>query len=348
MKRDQIAAFATLVIILVAAAPGMLFAKGQTQTAPAESIVQFADRAEQQVKNLIDIIEANETATAKIEEFGLYDEFLANIDLFIEGSGYLVEAHAALELEETDYETVISYATEALKTFREVYRSIHEILNEAGLHKGQLLDNQGIIEAVTRELLRIDRIREILPEDAPETVVQLLDDAEAYLNEARELILDGNAEEAILAYRDARQLLPQVYQYLKEQAEESNAWRVNGYCDGLKQRIRERFRYGTEQGVDFTAAIESMGYQSESQFMESLENRIQSAKGKIGEFESVIQDLESIGQMVQQMDQALEQEMNRHQNRFGTGSGDSEGGMGNTGSGYGYGGSGAGYGAGQP
>ena len=331
---------AMLASVIMAAAPAsaISYGQGQIQATPAEELVKLADRAEQQVKNLIDLVYANETALQKIEDVGLIDELEGNVTLYEEGVGNLTAAHDALEV--ADYEAAIDYATEALRIFREVFSSIHVILEAAELQKGQLVDNQGLLEAMARQLQRIDRLREILPEDAPEEIKQLLDDAEALLDidAARTLLLEGNAAEVISKLQEAKELISQVYDYLKAQAEESNTWRISGYCERVRERIRERFRQGNQTGIDFTAVLESLGYQSENQFMETLENMIQAAQGKAGDFKNALQDLEAIGQMVQEMDQALTQEMNRHQNGYGSGSDGSGSGSGNgnIGSGYGH------------
>ena len=330
---------AMLVSVIMAAAPvsAVLYCQAQIQETPAEELVELADRAEQQVKNLIDLVYANETALQKIEDVGLLDELENNVTLYDEGVGNLTSAYDTLEI--ADYEGAVDYATEALRVFREVFRSIHIILEDAGLQKGHLVDNQGLLEAITRQLQRIDRLREILPEDVPEEIEQLLDDAEALLDieAARALLLEGKETEVISNLQEAKQLVSQVYQYLKEQAEESNTWRISNYCERVRERIRERFRYGSDEGIDFSAVLESLGYQSENQFMETLQNMIQTAQGKTGDFEKAMQDLEAIGQMVQEMDQALMQEINRYQNRYGTGSSSGSSGSGNIGSGYGHG-----------
>jgi tetratricopeptide (TPR) repeat protein len=331
MKKRQVVALAMLVSVIMAAAPAsaILYGQAQIQATPKEELVELADRAEQQVKNLIDLVYANETALQKIEEVGLLDELESNVTLYGEGVGNLTAAHDALEI--ADYEGAVNYATEALSIFREVFSSIHMILEDAGLQKGHLVDNQGLLEAMTRQLQRIDWLREILPEDAPEAIKQLLDDAEALLDidAARALLLEGKATEVISNLQEAKELISRVYDYLKEQAEESNAWRIYGYCERVRERIRERFRYGNQTGIDFTDVLESLGYQSENQFMETLENMIQTAQGKTGDFKNALQDLEAIGQMVQEMDQALTQEINRHQNGSGSGSNGGGSGSGN-------------------
>jgi tetratricopeptide (TPR) repeat protein len=342
MNKKQLVVLAMLVSVIMAAAPvsAIFYGQGQIQATPAEELVDVADRAEKQVKNLIDLVYANETALEMIENAGLIGELENNVTLYGEGVGNLTAAHNALEI--GDYEGAVDYATEALSIFREVFSSIHMILEDAGLQKGQLVDNQGLLEAMTRQLQRIDRLREILPADAPEEIVQLLDDAEALLDidAAKALLLEGKATEVISNLQEAKELISQVYDYFKEQAEESNTWRIEGYCERVRERIRERFRNGNQSGIDFTDVLESLGYQSENQFMETLENMIQTAQGKSGNLQNALQDLDAIGQMVQEMDQALTQKMN--QNGYGSGSnGDGSGGSGsgnsNTGSGYGRG-----------
>jgi len=350
MNKRQLAVLAIVMSVIMTAAPvsAIFSGQGQIQATPAEELVEVAYRADQQVKNLIELIYANQTALQKIEDVGLLEELGSNVTLYHEGVGNLTAAHDALEIK--DYEGAIDYATEALSIFREVFSSVHMILEEAGLQKGQLVDNQGLLEAMTRQLQRIDRLRallEFLPEDAPDEIVQLLDDAEALLDidAARDLLLEGDATEVISNLQEAKDKVSQVYDYFKEQAEESNAWRIYGYCERVRERIRERFRDGNQSGIDFTDVLESLGYQSEKQFMETLENMIEVAQGKVGDFKTALQDLDAIGQMVQEMDQALAQEMNRYQNGSGSGSnsdGNSEAGSGNgnVGSGYGRGGNG--------
>jgi hypothetical protein len=339
MKKRQLAVLAIVVSVIMTAAPvsAILYGQAQVQATPAEELVELADRAEQQVKNLIDLVYANETALQKVDDVGLVDELESNVTLYDEGVGNLTAAHDALEI--ADYEEAINHATEALSIFREVFSSIHMILEDAGIQKGYLVDNQGLLEAMTRQLQRIDWLREILPADAPDEIKKLLDDAEALLDieEATALLLEGKEIEVISNLQKAKELISQVYQYLKEEAQESNDWRIGDYCERVRERIRERFRQGNQTGIDFTDVLESLGYQSENQFMETLENMIQTAQGKAGDFKNELQDLEAIGQMVQEMDQALTQEINRHQNSYGLGSNSGGSGSENIGIGYGHG-----------
>ena len=339
MRKRHLATLVMLVSVLIALAPAstMLCGQAQIEAPPDQELVDLADIAEQQVKNLIDLVYANETVLQKIENFGLLDELENNVTLYKEGVANLTAAYKALD--DADYESAVDYATEALSVFREVFSSIHVVLEAADLQKGQLVDNQGLLEAITRQLQRIDRLREILPEDTPAEITQLLGDAEALLDidAARASLIEGKSTEVNSSLQEAKQLITQVYEYLKEKAEASNAWRIDGYCDRVLQRIMERFQQGHQMGIDFTDVIESLGYQSENQFMETLQNMIQTALGEKETFKNALQDLDAIGQMVQQMDQALTQKMYQHQGGAGLTGGDSgndSGGMGSAGSGY--------------
>jgi hypothetical protein len=333
MKKGQVAALMIAVSVLISATPisSMLYGQGQIQSNPEESLIELAKRAEQEVGNLIDLVYSNETALQKIEDANLFDQLESNVSLYGEGVQFLNLAYDSLEV--SDYQKVVDYSTEALLIFRNVFRSIHVILEATGLQKGQSVDNQGLLEAISRELQRINQLRAILQEDAPEEIKQMLNDAEGLLNidTSRDLLAEGREAEVKYSLDEANQLLSQVYLYLKEQAEQSNNWRIYNYCQIVEERIRERFRAGNDSGTDFTAVLESLGYQSESQFMETLQNMIQIAQGKTGDIAGALQDLEAISQMVQEMDQALAQEMQRHQG--GAGPAGSNSGYGSTSSG---------------
>ncbi len=338
-KKTKVAAIAILASIILATTPAMLLAQGQIQTAPSQQMVTLAQRAAQQVQNLIDMINADEDALAQIETVGLTSEFNENVTLFKTGLRNLEVAQTALT--NSEYQDALDSAVEALSVFREVYSSIHVILQAADLQKGDLIENQGLLEAITRQLQKIDRLREILHDGAPQEIADLLDGAQELLNEAKTSLLDYDVTAAKSAFLKAKQDISEVYQYLKEQAEESNTWRLNNYFQGVQERIRERFRYGQDQGVDFTSVLKSYGYQTESQFMEALQNRAQTAQGEQN-FSNALQDCEAVSQMVQQMEQSLNQEIGRHQAQNGPGGSGS--GSSGSGSGSGYGNSGSGYG----
>ncbi len=326
MSKRQLVVLALLAALVIVAAPvSAMF--GQVQATPVEKLVAVTDNAEQKVNDLISLVYAEESTLEKIKTIGFLEALEKNVTSYDEGVSNLNAAHDALDAE--DYEGAVDYATEALYVFREVFTSIHTILVEAGLQTPELGDYEGLLDAMERQLVRIDRLREILPEDAPEEIRQLLDDAEALLDieSAQTLLLEGKITEVRDTLLEAKGLIMQVHNFLKEEAEGLNAWRIGGYCERVRERIRERFMDGNHLGIDFSDVLESFGYQSENQFMETLENMIQTAKGKTGDFQDALQDLDAIGQMVQEMDQAMAQKMNQYMNGPG-GSDDSSGNIG--------------------
>ena len=338
LKKIKVAVIAILASIILATTPAMLLTQGQIQTAPAQQIVTVAERAAQQIQNLIDVINADQDSLAQIEIVGLTSEFNENVKLFSTGLENLEAAQ--ISLVNSENEDAANSAVEVLSVFREVYSSIHVILQKAGLQKGDLIENQGLLEAITRELQRIDRLREIMADGTPQEILEVLDDAKGLLNKARALLLDGDVTAARSAFLDAKQDISEVYQYLKEQAQAYNTLRLNNYCQGIQERIRERFRYGQNQGVDFTSVLQSYGYQTENQFLEALQNRIKTAQDEQN-FNIALQDCEAVSQMVQQMEQSLNQEIVRQQAQNGPGGSNNGGsGSGGNGSGSGNGGSG--------
>lgn len=140
-------------------------------------------------------------------------------------------------------------------------------MNAADLQRDELIENQGLLEAITREQERIDRLREILPDDVPQDVLDSLDAAAGLLSEARTLLLDGDVDAARSVFFDAKESISEVYVYLKELAVDYNPLTLYNYCEQARERIRERFRYGQNEGVDFSGVLQSFGYQSENEFM---------------------------------------------------------------------------------
>ena len=321
IEKRRIAVLILLATIIASIAPvsAIFYAQGQNQESTAEKFVELADKAGQKVKDLIDLVYANETALQTIGDAGLLDELEGNVTLYYEGAENVTNAYDALAVE--DYEGAIANATQALSIFREVFSSIHIILCNSGLHKGHLVDSQGLLEAIRRAIEKIERLREILPENATEAV-ELLDQAETYLNMdlAITLLLEGKVSEVVYNLAQANHLIVQVYQYLKEQAGITNTIRICNYlqiCERHRERLREKFRFAANEGINVTDVLDSLGYQNENEFMQTLENMIQTAQGKTEDLNNVIQDLEAISQAIREMDQALTQEMNQHRERHG-------------------------------
>jgi len=214
LKRKNIAITVLLATVIMAMVPssGMVYADDQSQEErKAEKLVELAEGAQKRVDNLIRLIFANVTANETITNFGLMDDLIANVTLFKEGLGNLTKAYDALEAE--DYQGAIANATDALGIFREVFRAIHVILDQSGVSKGKLVDAQGLIQAMQRALERIERLREILPEDAEEAL-ELLKTAEQCLNitAARAWLLEGRVNETAHNLTQANKLIAQAHQ----------------------------------------------------------------------------------------------------------------------------------------
>ena len=360
LKKSRVVLLATFAIVLVTmGSTSALFAGyAQTpQTLVAENIVDFAKNASVQVKNLIDSIYEDDEPLQKIADANLIIQLEGNVSLY--NQGLVMLANAERTLENADYSEATSNAREALQTFRQVFKSVNWILVDAGLKTDQEVDATSLIDASNRTLNRIAHLRELLPSNATDQIA-LLDQAQALLNlvTLENLISEGKASVAADDLREANELVSQVFQYLKLQAEESNTFRISGYLGEMEQareRLRERFRYAGSLGMNVDGVFESLGYHNETEFMNALQNMTQNAQGEMGNFTAVMGDLEALGQTVQQMNQTLTQEINRYQGQHGSGGSgygsESPGpssGSATTGSGYGTGNAGiSGSGAGS-
>jgi hypothetical protein len=354
LKKSRVWLLATFVIVLVTMAPASALFAGQAQTPEnlvAENIVDLAQKANMQVKNLIDSVYADDEALQKITDANLIVQLEGNASLYNHGVALLTNAEAALE--NKDYNASISSAREALQTFRQVFKSINWILVDAGLKTGQGIDATSLLDAANRTLNKIAHLREFLPSNATDQIA-LLDQAQTLLNLAdlENLIVEGKASVVADNLKQANGLISQVYQYLKIQAEKSNTVRISGYLGEMEQareRLRERFRYAGSLGLNVDGVFESLGYHNETEFMNALQNMTQNAQGEIGDITAVMKVLEALGQMVQQMNQTLTQEMNRYQAQHGSdgmGSGSGNGSQ-SPGTNSGSATSGSGYGSGS-
>jgi hypothetical protein len=310
MTKLKASALSLLILLICSMLLPMLFAEGQVNPSVQENLVKLAEQAGNQVQNLITTVCADENALAKIGNATLTAQLEGNVTLYQTGLSQLTAAQQALA--NSNYDLAAGSALQALATFRKVYRSLQGILETAGLQDNSSINNQELMDAINRELQTVNTLENLLPTNASQETVALFQTANKTLLDAKATLEGGNYTEAQSLYLQAKQSILQIYQYLKTQAEESNTWRLAWYCEGLQERIQERFRYGGQNGVNFTAALQSLGYQSQEQFMQALQNKIQSAQTQ-SNIDQAIQECLTIGQMVQQMDQALNQEINRQQ-----------------------------------
>ncbi|MCW4028783.1 MAG: hypothetical protein NWE92_03960 [Candidatus Bathyarchaeota archaeon] len=312
MANHKTAARALLILLISSSIPAFLILNGQGQVnvAVEEKMVQLAEQTSNQIQNLITKVYADEEAQEKIENASLTQQFEANVTIYQnEGLSKLSAAQEALA--NSNYDSAADSAREALSVFREVYRSLQQILETAGVQDNSALNNQELLDAINRELLRVETLQNLLPANATQERLTL-ETSKDKLLEAQTALQEGKYSQAQTLYLEAKQDITQIYQYLKTQAEESNMWRLSRYCESLQQRIQERFQYGSQNGVNFDATLQSLGYQSESQFMQALQNIIQNAQSQ-SDIKKAIEECTTVGQMVQQMEQALNQEINHQQ-----------------------------------
>jgi tetratricopeptide (TPR) repeat protein len=332
VKASKIAIVIILATVIVLAAPvsaGMFH--GQSASVKAEKIVELADKAGQKVENLIALVYVNETVLEMIENATLLDELEGNVTLFDEGTANVTAAYDALEAE--DYEGAVANATQALEIFREVFKSIHVILCNSDVQKGEIIDGQGLLVAMQRALERIEKLRELLPENATEAL-ELLDNATIYLDvdTARLWLLDGKVSETAYNLTQANQLISEAHLYLKAQAEQGNLMRIRNYLrvmERIRGRIRERLELAANEGIDVDAVLQSFGYQNATEFEQALQNMTENAQKNMGEIRNTIKNLQEIGRTMREMDKALAQEIRQHGAQHGAGQGNGNMGNGN-------------------
>ncbi len=328
MINTKTAALALILLAIIAFPVVLTFANAQTNQSVEENLVAMAQGAGNQVQTLITKIYTDPNATQKIENANLMDQFEGNATLYqAEGLAKLSNAQEALA--NSQYNSASDSALQALDIFRSSYSSIEVILEAAGIPIDTSISNQELIDAIERELQRVETLKEILPSNTSKDTFDLLDNAKEKLLEAKTSTLKGETDTAQAQFVEAKQFITQIYQYLKTEAQQSNTWRLNEYCQKLQQQIQERFSYGKQNGIDFTAALAAKGYQSETQFMQAIQAKIQNAQSQ-GGIQNAIQECELINQMVQQMQQSLNQEINSQQQNQGGTSGGGVGGDGNS------------------
>lgn len=297
-----------LLTVMIVATP-MFLVQGQVQQSHQQDLLDIAERAQQKVESLFEWVESQQIDDSEFQE-----DMVTYEALFAQGETLLGDAQEAIDAK--DFEGAIENAIEALRVFRDVLKSVYASLEEAGVDTEELVDHQGFLEAIVRARARIAYLRVIF-EDNTE-VEELLVEAEGYLEDAEE-IYEDDLSEATYYLQQANQLISEVHAILKEEAGLSNEWRIFEYCERTRERTRERFRGGREQGLNIDAFLESLGYQNENQFMETLEGLIQNAKNNSENFSESLDVLEVIGNMLREMDGELTQEINQHQNRYGSG-----------------------------
>jgi len=324
MKASKIAILAILVTVIVMAAPASAYVMSQNIETKAERMVEIADGARETVMDLVALVEDNTTAKQLILDADLDEDFYGNVSLCVsdgtmvngtavtgDGEGWTYLDAANTSLLAGDYEDAIDNAREALAIFRDVLRSINDILYDAGVETGQILEAQVLQEAIDRSMDRIEQLRALL---ADEELLGNLTDAEALLNEAQTLLDSGEIEDAKDALIEANSIISDVCRQLKEIAQDLNPGRIERYLGNAhryKEKFRERFGHAWDEEIDVDEFLKALGYENEEAFMAEFQGMIEKAQGA-EDVKEAIQSLKEIGQMIRNMDSALTQEFGRH------------------------------------
>ena len=327
----RIATLILLATILVATASPLttISAYIQSPETKAENYVELADKTQERVQDLIHLIRANATALETIEQAGLMDELEGNESLFNQGVGNLTLAYSALEA--GDYQAAVANATNALTIFRQVFVALHAILSDSGVTKGGLVDAQGLIEAMERNLERVMVLKQL---NLTTEAQAKLNNAVAYLNieTARVWLQEGRVTEVVANMTQAKRLINEACLSFKEQARAMLRTRMRNCLNGLEQardRIMEKLQFAQNQGYNVTEMLQQMGYQSMEQFQQQLQAMIDEAEQNMGQT-NAIQNMNRIGQMLRETDHSLTMHMHQHQgNGDGQGNGDDGNGNGN-------------------
>jgi len=332
MKNRQIAVLCLLTMLLLSAAPIFVFAaeenaadqsEDKMDTKPNEyaivirtqRMLEIANRTAMRIEYFIGKIRANETIIEALNNTSLLDDFEGNVTLFEDAKKLLDEALTAIESE--DYEAAIANITEAMKTFREVYRAIHIITEKHMVPMRNRVMARGLIIAMQRDLKRIEWIRRLVHEE-DENITRLLNEAEQYLNitVAEEMLAEGNVTGVSHNLIKANQLISKVYPLLRERARLMIGNRMRVYLNGMEracQKILVKIAVAKKLGVNVSAVLDELGYQNETEFKNALLNLITTAHGKVGDIKKALLELQKISKTFWRMDRALTRHLHQRQ-----------------------------------
>jgi hypothetical protein len=204
-----------------------------------EKFIELAERAKEKTELLINITCANATAIATITSAGFFEELEANVTDFNDAAENITNAYACLEDDPPDYEGATANITYALEVFRDIFKAVKAILAESGVEKGQLLDGQGLLQAIERALERIEALEAI--EELPVEVEWLLGNATLYLDvtKAIERLQLGMVNQTAHNLTAANRLISEAYKALKKTAGEMNTNRIRNFFK-VMNNTRER------------------------------------------------------------------------------------------------------------
>jgi len=247
MNKAKLVLIGSIVLVFLVATFNfitILSSAEKIQIKRVEKFIEIAEKAKEKAENLLYLILSSKVAE-KFDQTKI-NEVKANFNL---GAEKLDNAKNNLLNENLEY--AIGNATEAFQIFREVFKTLHSMLEEAGYGLGDVTNASGLITAMDRALQRIERLREIIPEDSQE-INELLNVAEEYLNieEAIKLLSQGKINETAHRLAEANKLIAQAHKLLKNKAQQLNVKRLKGFINAIenfyKRLERKITKFGNE------------------------------------------------------------------------------------------------------
>jgi hypothetical protein len=334
MKRSKLAIVAILVTIVAMAAPASAYIMSQDTETKAERMVEIAYDAQETIMGIVSRVEANTTAYDLLLAADLDEQFYGNVSLCVanqtvingtavnaDGEGWTLLDAANVSLYAGEYEDAIDNARDALEVFRDVLRSINNILVDSGIETEQILDAQLLQEAIDRSRDRIAQLRALI--DDGHELEGNLTDAEDYLDVAQTALDAAELEDAKDALIEANSIISYVCTELREIAKDLNPGRVQSYlvhAQQYRERFREMFGQAADEDIDIDAVVQALGYADEEDFMAQLQEMIQNAQDA-NDINHAIKALKDFSKMAKKMDNAIVEEFGQHGNGNGQGNG---------------------------
>lgn len=217
----------------------------------------------------------------------------------------------------------IQKAIEAMNQYRNAYRYLHRYLEKHWVDTETTETVKGLLVAVDRANIRIQRISQIIECIRNTYRIQMDTQAQQYLS-----CVEGNlteaktnlerAREALVQYKnvtgathnltEANKNMEQAQVDLQLTARWTNRWRIRNFLGEL-ERIRERIRARIQErmgqeGFNLKAILEELGYTSLEDFNQAIDELMENAEQM--EIREAVQELWTIMEKLREMDLSLQ------------------------------------------
>lgn len=264
----------------------------------AEWTLNAAETAYLKANETITRIQQNQTLMTQLTSLGLDDDFEGNTSLLKEADIAIKDAQEAFDA--GNYSDAIASALTAMKTVRDVFRNIGEILKEAGvrptLEKPEL-QAQGLLVAINRSMERIECLNQTLSKINIQTetrseINEALKAAKSLLNatEAQQLLAQGNVTEVAHRLAEANKLIAQAYKLLNLEVAKA---RIQDRLERYRLRIEEHLNR-TLGELNETAIGKIMGqlrFRNEWEFRHHIGDLFEKARNITGNWKDALKEI---------------------------------------------------------